>query len=170
MMAVRHRGVVPGLGAVVRVPDDARLGATVAVRCRRKPLGRDVQRARGAVVAGHGGARRRGRGGGGSCGGRRHRGGGRRARHAARADGRRGVQRRRGGRGQRRRRGALFVQAAVHHRPPSHPGGIPRAGGWRRDAAISGHRIVVQRCGRARSHVVRDGDDGDGWSTGAAAR
>lgn len=183
VVAVGHRRVVPRLGAVVWVPDDTWFAA-LAVR-RGQTFGRNVQRAGGAVVARHrrAGRRRRGggRGGGGGC---RHRGSRCRTRHAAVADGRGSVLWRwllllllleAGVVGGWEwydgwwRRGTLLVEAAVHHRPPSHPGGIPRAGGWRRDAAVPGHRIVVQRSGRARSHVVRDGDDGDGWRTWGAS-
>lgn len=142
--------VIPRL-AVMRVPDDARLRALPVPR--GQPLRRNVQRTCGPAVAGHarrGGARRGGR----RRRGRRHR---RRTRHPAVAD------RRRGALGGWWR--ALFVKAAVHHRPPRHPGGRPRSGGW---GGSRGMHMVVQG-GRGARHGVRDVED-DGGVSGSQHR
>lgn len=79
------------------------------------------------------------------------------------------------GRGRRYWRWTVLVEAAVHHAPPGHPGGISRSGGCahRRDRARVAHagaaqrrgvHIVVQRRRRA-SHVFGDGADGDDFCT-----
>lgn len=147
VMVVRWR-VVPRL-PMVRVSDNTGFRALPVPRCQ--PLRRNVEGTCRPAVAGDA---RRGRAAG---GGRRCRGHGGRTRHPAVAYGRRGAL---GG-----RRGALFVQSSVHHRPPRHPGGSPRSGGW---GGSGGMHMVVQG-GRGARHGVRDVED-DGVAGGSQHR
>lgn len=150
MMTFRW-GVIPGL-TVMGVSDNAGLWTFPVLR--KRSFGGDVKRSPRAVVGGDAGGRRVGRAGRG--GGRRSRG---RARHAAVADGSGG------GLGDGGR-GALLVEAAVHHRPPGHPGGRPRSGGW----GWSGRMYMVVEGGCRARHGVRDGEDDGGCEQGSQHR
>lgn len=138
----------------MRVSYDAGL-CTLTV-AGREPLGRYVKRAgrgRRTAVAGHASGTRAGRG----------RSGGRGLGHRCRTSHAAVTDRRRGALGGGRR--ALFIEAAVHHGPPRHPGGSPRSGGW---GGSGGMHMFVQG-GRGARHGVGDVED-DGRMMGSQHR